>query len=148
MRLTTLLTCSLAIALAGCGPLIYGSESHPRWPDYAVGFANRTKAELNGVSANWTWHGVDSSMPCGRLNVGSTAEGFEAPDPIPPEITVIWKTADGAEHRQDMVVAKKIPNIATWTGTVWFRFAEKSVEVVPLSKEQMHELAQELKEYP
>jgi len=87
-------------------------------------------------------------MPCGRLNVNSTAEDFEAPDPIPPEITVIWKTADGAEHRQDMVVAKNIRDIATWTGTVWFKFADKGVETVPLSKEQMHKLAQEFKEYP
>ncbi len=144
----TLWTCGLALALAGCGHLFYGSESHPRWPNYAVGFANRTKAELSGVSAIWTWRGIDYSMPCGRLNVGSTAEDFEAPDPIPPEITVIWKTADGKEHRQDMVVAKKIPNIVTWTGTVWFKFTEIGVEVVPLSKEQMHKLAQEFKQYP
>lgn len=31
---------------------------------------------------------------------------------------------------------------------MWFKFTERSVEVVPLSKEQMHKLAQEFKEYP
>ena len=37
---------------------------------------------------------------------------------------------------------------AFWTGTVWFKFTDKGVEVVPLSNEQMHKLAQAQKEYP
>lgn len=148
MRFTILWTFALAIALTGCGPSLFDSEHHPRWPNYAVGFANRTKTKLNDVSASWTWHGVKYSMPCGRLNVGSTAEDFEAPDPIPLEITVIWKTADGAEHRMNMEVAETIPDITTWTGTVWFKFTDDGVEMVPLSKKQMHKLAQEFTEYP
>lgn len=79
----------------------------------------------------------------------ATAEKYRfAPDPIPPAATVVWKTPDGKEHRQTLEVPKNICDDAFWTGTIWFKFTDKGVEVVPLSRADMHKLAQAQKEYP
>lgn len=132
----------------GCGSLNFGSGPHARWPYYAIGFANRTNEQFSGVKAEWVTNGAKYSPAAGLLAPGSRAEYCNAPDPIPPSATVIWLTPDGKEHRQTLEVAKRIPDIKTWAGTVWFKITVDGVQLLPLSDKQMHDLARAAKEYP
>jgi hypothetical protein len=143
-----LLTALVVFLCVGCGSSLFDSEPHPRRPMYSIGFANRTKELFSGVEAEWLINGVQYAPGAGMLGPGSEKEYEYAADPIPPAATVVWKTPDGKEHRQKMEVPKNIRDDAFWTGTVWFKFTDKGVEVVPLSNEQMHKLAQAQKEYP
>ena len=143
-----LLTAFIIFLCVGCGSSFFDSGPHARSPEYAVGFANRTNEQFSGVKAEWLINGVKYTPGAGMLAPGSTAEDRYAAGPIPPAATVIWKTPDGKEHRQTLEVPKKIREDATWTGTLWFKFTDKGVEVVPLSNEQRHKLAQAQKEYP
>lgn len=145
---TRLLGLSVLLLNLGCVSSLLGSGPHARWPFYAIGFANRTSELLSDVRSEWVANGVKYAPSAGFLGTNSTKEDNEAPDPIPESATVIWKTPDGKEHRQTLIVAKKIKNISTWTGTVWFKFTEKGVEVVPLSKKEMDDLADARKDYP
>lgn len=145
---TFLLLTLLAWSFPGCGPLLLDAGPHARSPEYAIGFANRTPVEYTEVRVEWTSGGVKYSPSAGRLSTDSRKEDNEAPDPIPDSATVVWKTPNGKEHRQTVIVAKKIKNIATWTGTVWFKFTDNGVEVVPLSKKEMDDLADARKDYP
>ena len=121
----------------GCGSLNFGSGPHSRWPEYSIGFSNRTKEEFSGVEAEWEINGVKYNPGAGILVPGGKAEYEYVPDPIPPAATVVWKTPDGKEHRQTLEIPKKIRDDAFWTGTIWFKFTDKGVEIIPLSKKQM-----------
>lgn len=127
---------------------LYGVGPHPRWPQYAVGFANRTGEQLSGVESEWVINGVKYNPGAGILAPGAEKEYNDAADPIPPSVSVVWKTPDGKEHRQTLDVPKDIRDDAAWTGTIWIKFTDKGVEVLPLSRAEMHKLAQEQKEYP
>lgn len=127
---------------------LYGVGPRPRWPEYAIGFANRTKEQFSGVESEWVINGTKYNPGAGILEPGSEKEYEYAADPIPPAVTVVWKTPDGKEYSQKLEVPKKIRDDATWTGTLWFKFTERGVEVIPLSRAEMHKLAQAQKEYP
>ena len=143
-----LLTAFIIFLCVGCGSSMFDSGPHARSPEYAVGFANRTKEQFSGVESEWVINGVKYNPGAGRLAPGSEKEYEYAPDPIPPAATVVWKTPDGKEHRQTLEVPKRIREDASWTGTLWFKFTDTGVEVVPLSREEMHKLAQARKKYP
>jgi len=144
-----LLTALILFLCAGCGSSLFYSGPHARSPEYAIGFANQTKEQLSDVEAEWVINGVKYNPGAGMLPPGFGGKEYRyAPDPIPPAATVVWKTSDGKEHRQTLVIPKEIRDDATWTGTIWFKFTDKGVEVVPLSREEMHKLAQAQKEYP
>lgn len=143
-----LLTAFIVLLCVGCGSSMFESGPHARSPEYAVGFANRTKEQFSGVKAEWMISGLKYSPTAGVLAPGSRAEYCDAADPIPPSATVIWVTADGKEHRQTLEVAKKIPDIRTWGGTVWFKITPDGVQLLPLSDKQMHDMARAGKEYP
>ena len=100
------------------------------------------------MKAEWVVNGVKYSPAAVLLAPGSRAEYRDAADPIPPSATVIWVTADGKEHRQTLEVAKKIPDIRTWGGAVWFKITPDGVQLLPLCDKQMHDLARAGKEYP
>ncbi len=143
-RLRTL----IVLIFCGCGAI--GSTSGPnrRIPNYAFGFANRTQDQLTDVRCQWTFDDTKLTMTCGRLGHDSKKQYRDAPDPIPPSVSVIWKTPDGKEHSQIAEVPKSIRDDATWTGTLWFKFTDQGVDVIPLSKKQMDDLADARKGYP
>lgn len=143
-----ILTAFIVFLCVGCGSSIFDSGPHARRPEYAVGFANRTKEQFSDVKAEWSINGAKYSPAAGRLAPGSEKEEGDAADPIPPAATVVWKTPDGKEHRQTLDVPKNIRDDPSWTGTLWFKFTDKGVEVVPLSRAEMHKLAQAHKKYP
>ncbi len=143
-----ILTAFIMFLCVGCGSSMFDSVPHARWPNYAIGYADRTSGRLSAVGVHWRWKGKDYEWGGGEFDVGTVKQFGDAPDPIPPAATVIWKTPDGKEHRQKLEIPKNIRDDATWTGTVWFKFTDKGVEVVPLSRADMHKLAQAQKEYP
>jgi len=141
-------TALIVFLCVGCGSSFFDSGPHARRPEYSIGFANRTKELYSGVGSEWVINGVKYAPGAGMLGPGSEKEYRYAPDPIPPAATVVWKTPDGKEHRQKVELPKNIRDDATWTGTIWFKFIDKGVEVAPLSRAEMHKLAQAQKEYP
>ena len=143
-----LLTAFIVFLCVGCGSSIFDSGPHARWPDYAMGYANRTKGTLSDVGAHWKWKGQDYEWGGGEFGLGTIKQYHGAPDPIPASALVTWKTPDGKQHSQTVEVAEKIPNISWWAGTIWFKITDNGVEVIPLSDQEMHKLAQAQKEYP
>lgn len=143
-----ILTAFIVLLCVGCGSSMFDLGPHSRWPQYSIGFANRTKEQFSGVEADWVINGVKYTPDAGMLAPGSEAQYRFAPDPIPPAATVVWKTPDGKEHSQKLEVPKDIRSDPTWKGTIWFKFTDKGVEVIPLSKKQMDDLADARKKYP
>lgn len=139
--------CVLCLS-SGCVELSHDSGWHVRSPEYEIGFANRSSLFLTEVTAEWDDGAKKRALDVGKLRQGSIATVSDAPDPIPTTATALWTTPEGKIHRQNVVVAKKIQDIATWTGTIWFKFTDDGVEVVPLSKKQMDDLADAHREYP
>ena len=45
-------------------------------------------------------------------------------------------------------MAERVPDTKSFSGTVWFKITHDGVRVIPLTKEQMHDLAAQQKEYP
>ena len=147
-RFTSILARAVCLILIACAALVRGSSPHARAPSYDIGFANRTRERLNPVRAEWTVDGVKYTPSVGVLSPGSKARWDDAADPIPQQATVIWTTPDGKEHRQTVTVAKKIPGIALWSGTVWFKIKPDGVEVIPLTPKEERSLAEAGKEFP
>lgn len=143
-----ILTSFVIFLCMGCGSSMFDSGPHSRSPEYSIGFANRTKEQLSGVESEWAINGIKYTPDAGMLGPGSEKQYRFAPDPIPPAATVVWTTPDGKEHYQKFEIPKNIRDDAFWTGTIWFRFSDKGVEIIPLSKKQMDDLADAHKKYP
>jgi hypothetical protein len=122
-----------------CGCAAFGRGPHPRNPEYSDGFYNATGQELTGVHITWVADGVPYRVGAGILGPGGTGKvSHFAPDPIPPRVTVWWRTADGEEHSRELEVASRVPDLKTFTGTIWFKFTAEAaggVEVVPMSED-------------
>ena len=139
----------IAFGAMGCDAVPLDSQRpHARSPAYAVGFANRTSDDLTNVRAEWTEKGVTYTPAAGVLAAGAVKVFNDAADPIPGTATVIWRTADGREHRQKVEVAKIIPHISTWSGTVYFRIKSDAVDVVALTPKEERKLTEAGKEFP
>ena len=136
-----LLTAFIIFLCVGCGSSFFDSGPHARSPEYAIGFSNQTKEQFSDVEAEWVINGVKYNPGAGMLPPGFGGKEYRyAHDPIPPAATVVWKTPDGKEHRQKVEVPKNIRDDPTWTGPIWFKFTDKGVEVIPLSKRQMDKM--------
>jgi hypothetical protein len=130
-QLTWLILIWASLGCGGCRWLMYGSDpAAPRLPWYSIAFANDSDALLKNVHADWTLRdGRPYRADCGILAVGAEARDNEQPD-IPAQVVVSWKTPGGREHRQMVEVAKKIPNIGSFNGGVWFKITDAGVELV------------------
>lgn len=108
---------------------------------YAWGYFNTTKTNLDDVQISYPWRtqtmksGAGFLPPCGPHDLGKRESiGF---DPIPETVTVTWKTADGERHRQEARVASAIPDLAHFSGTVYFIFVnDGTVKVVPITHDE------------
>ncbi|MDB5330320.1 MAG: hypothetical protein JWP03_1471 [Phycisphaerales bacterium] len=124
----------------GCGGDPFANRPRTRVPHYALGFANATGAAVDEVKLDWTADGMDLHDGAGFLSPSpdATKESNEAPDPIPPKATLSWLTADGQKHKQELEVASRVPDIAHFSGTVWFKITpDQSVRVIALTKDEM-----------
>jgi hypothetical protein len=99
-------------------------------PRYAIGFANDTKQALDDVYVEWPINGEKYMTSAGVLNTGAQAANNEEPGPIPGTVTLHWKTPDGKDHSKELEVAKKVPDIDRFSGTVWFKFQGDDVIVI------------------
>ena len=116
--------------------------------DYAIGFANATAEELSRVGATWTANGKTLRESAGILVPTGYKEFNEEPDPIPGRAEVSWRTPDGRDHQQQVEVASRIPNLAAFSGTIFFKITDGGVQLVPLTNAERDRLADEHKPYP
>lgn len=119
------------LAGGGCDQLMYGSGAHPRWPRYSIGFANDTDEQFRQVRVEWTENRTSWKLPGRILSSGAEATLSDAPDPIPQQATVVWQTADGLEHQVVLKVRQRVPNLTFFAGTIWFKFDESGVTMIP-----------------
>ena len=132
-----------------CGCTAFGGGPGPRVPEYSLGFYNATGRELTGVHVTWVADGVPYRVGAGILIPTAKAVSHFAPDPIPPRVTVWWRTPDGEDgedgegHSREVEVASKVPDLRSFTGTVWFKFTADGVEVVPMSEAEKLERAKQ-----
>ena len=124
----------LVIHVCGVGCAV---GPHPRFPNYSIGFANSTVEELNEVRADWEVGGHQYGTTVGVLVPAARGENGPAPDPIPPQVTVSWRTPDGQLHHQTVKVAERVKNITFFSGVIWLKITDQGVQVVPLTEEQM-----------
>lgn len=121
---------SMSLVVSGCEALLYDSGPHPRWPRYAMAFANDTDRDMHDVRAEWSLKGHIYVSRAGYLSVGAQSRDNEEMDPIPPAVTVYWTTPDNVEHHQPLDVAARIRNITWFSGTIWFKFDDNHVELL------------------
>ena len=122
----------IVLGVAGCTLPVFGSR-HPRSPEYAVGFTNRTGEELREVRVEWTYAGESYAVTGGIFSPGTAKVFHDAPDPIPPSATLAWTDSSGKEHHQAVELSKAVKNSKTWSGTIWIRMAKDGVRVIPLT---------------
>lgn len=137
------LLCAVALEGGlGCGGALDYARPHARNPRYALGYANATGAEINNIGLDWSVDGVAFHDGTGGLAARGSGQNSEAPDPIPPKATLSWETTDGQKHRQELEVASRVPDLANFSGTVWFKIMpDGSVRLVPLTTEEMEQRA-------
>jgi hypothetical protein len=110
---------------------------HARKPEYIWGFSNASKEYLHGVGVKWKG-GVAAAgelPPSGPSGGGATDnEGWE---PMPERVTLHWSNSDKVRHEKTVEVATALPDAATFTGTIWFKYLPDGTWVmVPISKEE------------
>ncbi|MDB5290620.1 MAG: hypothetical protein JWL69_1861 [Phycisphaerales bacterium] len=125
--------------------------SHPRGdyvrrsPEYGFGFYNATGQELEDSGITWVGDGRFHSAGGGVMAVGSTKTQDDEPAPIPEKVTAFWKTADGKMHRKEVEVAPLVTDLKGFTGTIWLKFTNEGVTVVPMTNKEQDRLAFERK---
>lgn len=142
MMLIVILTCGACDPTAGldAGERYFYSVLPSRTPWYGIGFFNDTEEMLTDVHFDWPYKGKFFYCEAGKLIRGATGEDRGAPDPIPPEGTVFWKTSDGVGHSEHVIVASTIKG---WffDGTIWFKIGKDGVKVEPVTAADAHERA-------
>jgi hypothetical protein len=141
--ITFVQSCLLAIAL-GNG---LGCQSNA--PEYSMGCSNDTPSLIGASRINWRIGTDDRHETFGYIGVGTLGVKDPAQRPIPQTATVTWETADGKAHSQRVDVAKKMVAPAKFSGTIFFKFMpDGSVQVVPLTYDDIHRLSYANQKYP
>ncbi len=124
----------LPLALCGCC-----STSELGLTDYDNSFWNVTGETVSGVHVFWEANGQKfmqepDDIPVAKYDyVGESM--VTAPLPIPEKVRVTWKTADGTPHEQTVAVASRIPDIDHFRGSIFYKFTDQGVMVVPYTYE-------------
>lgn len=147
ISLRALLYVAMLAGGPGCGG-DDGARHHAQVPEYVLGFANATGSETADVRLRWKVDGVDVQHDGRSLPPDGQDELHSLSDPIPATGTIFWETADGKQHQQDIEVAKRVPDIEHFSGTLWFKITADGVVVVPLTDEETRRLVREHKPYP
>lgn len=121
----------IAAAHYGCAPAAPAGDAHG--PDHQEGYYNATQNEIFDAIIYWSVGDRHDAHGYFLLPALGTKLVVSAVDPIPDRATILWKTADGAAHRSEVKVANAIPDLKAFRGTVWYKFTENNVEVVPIS---------------
>ena len=130
---------------AGCA---LGGGYNARSPEYTYGFYNASGAEIDSAALKYAGEGVPYNIDVGVLASGSRKQWSSAPDPIAAKGTVVWQTADGKEHRQDVEVASKVKDLKHFTGIIWLKFTKDGgVEVIPMTYDEQDRRQEEKKHY-
>jgi hypothetical protein len=124
------------------------ARPHEEVTRYSLGFANATVSETGRVRLLWKVDGVDVQHNGRSLPPEGQDEMHSFSDPIPEKGTILWDTPDGKQHRQEVEVAKRVPDIQHFSGTLWFKITADGVVVVPLTKEETLRRVREHKPYP
>ena len=135
---------AIAPALIGtCGSTRPDVEYRVREPEYSIGFYNATSTAITDCKLDWKDHGTPQWSGGGIIPPsGFKAAHFER-DPIPEKATLSWNSADGRHHSQDFDVAKRVPDVKRFSGTIWFRIDDHGAKVVPLTYEEEDRRASE-----
>jgi|SRR5665213_1121774 len=121
--------------------------------DYDFGFYNGTKVKIDKETMRWKANGR-AQMIGGSVLDPDAKSGSSNPDnfpvaPPPKKAIVTWQTKpDGKEHRQEIEIAKLVPEGAKFSGTIWIKFTDKGVKVVVLTFDEMEQMARDHKKYP
>ena len=143
MNLTAMFR-AMAYAAGAASPVGCGMP-----PEYGIAFKNDTPAYIKNARVDWQekpwiWHET-----AGVLRPNADKGMGQEPRPIPRKATVTWTDADGKPHAQDVEVAKLVTDPPRFSGTIYFRInPDATVTVVPLTYDQIDELAAEHKKYP
>jgi hypothetical protein len=132
-RGTMVIFASVFALLSGCAA--HDSRYRERVPQYDWGFYNASDEILRDVFIDWHVGDTPYREGAGALNSGSGAESSFGFDPIPPSVTLTWRTQDGEKHKREVQVAGVIPDLANFTGIIWLKFTKDGdVAIVPMSK--------------
>jgi hypothetical protein len=132
----------LAFWFSGC----HGTPPQEPQTGYEFGFFNATGQELGPQTLDWQTGGVPHRTGGAILVPGGGATRFyDSPLPMPEAATVSWTTADGRPHKQEVQIAKSLPKGKEFAGTIWLKFTDEGVVVVPMTYEERHRLALEKK---
>jgi hypothetical protein len=103
---------------------------------------------MTEVHSRWHENDFDYHDGAGKLSAGATKITSMAPDPIPRQVTITWRTHDGKAHEQTLQVAANVPHIDSFSGTIFFKITDAGVVLVPLTDKQIEDLAVQGKDYP
>ena len=83
----------LVVQLAGpaCTAPPWAGRQHARVPKYSWGFYNASGGGLTRVAIDYHVGDTPFHDGAGILDPSSAAESMDAPDPIPPAVTVTWR---------------------------------------------------------
>lgn len=117
---------------------------------YDIGFRTVGKTNLNEVQVRWKYKGREHLAGAGFLTPGGTAnDEIAAPQPpLPEKVMVSWKSADGKRHQQELAVRSRVNDPDHFHGTIWIKFNDAGVKVVPLTDEQMRRMRYFQRDYP
>lgn len=134
--------CLLLIMLGGTSGGLAGCAVWHDSPEYSLGFYNDTANQIDDSRVDWRVNHIAHFDGGGVLVSEGEAVSHQDPRPIPAEVTVTWKTADGKAHSQRAAVAKLIRDPAKFSGTIYFKFtADGKVEVIPITYEEQDRVA-------
>ena len=116
---------------------------HVREPMYNWGFYNPSQEVLQEVKATYQVGDVRDTPGAGWLRQGSSGRHGPGLEPIPPMVTVSWKTPDDQRHQIALEVASQIPDLEQFSGTIYFVYLgpDHGWKVVPLTAQEQHEQA-------
>ena len=116
-------SCVMMLVVAGC-------TSPFRHPYYFWGLTNGGPESIRNVDFR-SGHEFASTTAIETGLVSKTnGPGF---NPIPEVGTITWDSLDGTKHQQQVVIAKNVPDIEHFKGTIFFRFDGKEWQVRPMT---------------
>ena len=110
--------------------VIAGCTSPFRHPYYRWGLTNGGSESVRDVDFHAGREFAGSGEVRPGLGAATNGPGF---NPIPEVGTITWESLDGTKHQQQVVIAKNVPDIEHFKGTIFFRFDGKEWQVRPMT---------------
>jgi hypothetical protein len=126
---------TLAYALSVLQGCASSGVFHPGEFSYAI--INGSSGELDAIHIHWREYDRDfddriKELPSssGKLQFGNFYD--YAPARIPLFVEADWKGADGLQHHKNIDMNHEMPDKSQFAGTVFFKFFDNDVCVVPV----------------